>query len=103
VLSYLTCASLTEDRYGVVQKDIPKILEAMVLLLSAIEEYNAEVVAQAKAPSSTMSAKEQVALEVLAAEIQKSREVLSYLEDGELVDYCVTSALCKIFFWWFQA
>jgi nucleoporin NDC1 len=82
VLSYLTCASLTEDRYGVVQKDIPKMLEAMILLLSAVEEYKAEVVANSKPPSSTMTAKERVALEAHVDEIQKSRELLSYLEDG---------------------
>lgn len=83
VLSYLTCASLTEDRYGVVQKDIPKILEAMVLLLSAVEEYKAEVTSMYKSTSSTMSTE----LEVLAAEIQKSGEVLSYVEDGESISY----------------
>jgi nucleoporin NDC1 len=89
VLSYLTCASLTEDRFGVVQKDIPKILEAVILLLSAVEEYKTEVVSSSKSPSLTMSAKERDALEALTAEIHKSREVLSYLEDGELIDYSV--------------
>jgi len=58
----------------------------MILLLSAVESYKAEVVANSKPPSSTMSEKERVALEVLAGEIQKSRELLSYLEDGELID-----------------
>ena len=43
VLSLLTCASLTEDQYGVVQRDIPKILEALLSFLSAIETYQAEI------------------------------------------------------------
>ncbi|OBZ78331.1 hypothetical protein A0H81_01680 [Grifola frondosa] len=30
VLCLLTCASLTEDRYGVVQRDIPRIIEAVL-------------------------------------------------------------------------
>ncbi|KAA1477952.1 hypothetical protein DENSPDRAFT_867789 [Dentipellis sp. KUC8613] len=42
-LSHLVCASLTEDRYGVVQRDIPRILEAMLSFLSAIEAYQAEL------------------------------------------------------------
>jgi len=43
VLSRLICHSLTEDRYGVVQRDIPRILEAFVESLIAVEEYQAEV------------------------------------------------------------
>ena len=42
-LSQLVCASLNEDRYGVVQRDIPRILEAFLSFLSAIEEYQIEV------------------------------------------------------------
>lgn len=43
VLAGLVCASLTEDRYGVVQRDIPRILEAFVSFLTALEEYQLEV------------------------------------------------------------
>ncbi|KAF9219115.1 hypothetical protein BS17DRAFT_790045 [Gyrodon lividus] len=43
VLSGLVCASLTEDRYGVVQRDIPRIIEAFLSFLSALEEYQVEV------------------------------------------------------------
>ncbi|THH13906.1 hypothetical protein EW146_g6361 [Bondarzewia mesenterica] len=52
VLSHLVCASLTEDRYGVVQRDIPRILEAMLSYLTAIEEYQTELSARAPPPSS---------------------------------------------------
>ncbi|KAJ7983286.1 hypothetical protein DFH06DRAFT_717930 [Mycena polygramma] len=41
VLTHLTCASLTEDRYGVVQRDIPRVLEALVAFLVAVEEAQA--------------------------------------------------------------
>ncbi|KAF9788124.1 nucleoporin protein Ndc1-Nup [Thelephora terrestris] len=44
VLSYLACASLKEDRYGVVQRDLPKILEAFLSFLGALEDYRAEIV-----------------------------------------------------------
>ena len=43
VLAGLVCASLTEDRYGVVQRDIPRILEAFLSFLTALEEYQVEV------------------------------------------------------------
>ncbi|KIK76962.1 hypothetical protein PAXRUDRAFT_835155 [Paxillus rubicundulus Ve08.2h10] len=43
VLAGLVCASLTEDRYGVVQRDIPRIIEALLSFLSALEEYEVEV------------------------------------------------------------
>ncbi|KAI6156590.1 nucleoporin protein Ndc1-Nup [Pisolithus tinctorius] len=42
-LSALVCASLTEDRYGVVQRDIPRILEAFLSFLQAAEDYQNEV------------------------------------------------------------
>jgi len=37
------CASLTEDRYGVVQRDIPRILEALLAFLTALEDAQKEV------------------------------------------------------------
>ncbi|KAI9462554.1 nucleoporin protein Ndc1-Nup [Boletus coccyginus] len=42
-LAGLVCASLTEDRYGVVQRDIPRILEAFLSFLTALEEHHVEV------------------------------------------------------------
>ncbi|KAF7369361.1 hypothetical protein MVEN_00264700 [Mycena venus] len=41
VLTHLTCASLTEDRFGVVQRDIPRILEALLAFLAAVEDAQA--------------------------------------------------------------
>ncbi|KAJ7768693.1 hypothetical protein DFH07DRAFT_1008013 [Mycena maculata] len=38
VLTHLTCASLTEDRFGAVQRDIPRVIEALVAFLGAVEE-----------------------------------------------------------------
>jgi len=42
-ISRLTCASFHEDQYGVVQRDIPQILELLLSFLSAIEEYYDQV------------------------------------------------------------
>ncbi|KAJ7344048.1 nucleoporin protein Ndc1-Nup [Mycena albidolilacea] len=41
VLTHLTCASLTEDRFGVVQRDIPRILEALLAFLAEVETAQA--------------------------------------------------------------
>ncbi|KAK7033262.1 hypothetical protein R3P38DRAFT_3265211 [Favolaschia claudopus] len=43
VLTHLTCASLTEDRFGVVQRDIPRILEALISFLGAVEQAQASL------------------------------------------------------------
>ena len=45
------CASLTEDQYGVVQRDIPKILEAMVRFRRAVEKWRAEISAVSSCPA----------------------------------------------------
>lgn len=37
------CASLTEDRYGVVQRDIPRILEVLLAFLTALEDAQREI------------------------------------------------------------
>jgi hypothetical protein len=34
---------LTEDRYGVVQRDIPRILEALLVFLTALEDAQKEI------------------------------------------------------------
>ena len=43
-LSRLLCASLTEDRYGAVQRDIPRIFEALFVFLTALEDAQREIV-----------------------------------------------------------
>ncbi|KAG8973161.1 hypothetical protein FRC05_009021 [Tulasnella sp. 425] len=42
-LCHFTAASFAEDPYGMVQRDIPKILEALLLLKQALEESAAEL------------------------------------------------------------
>lgn len=42
-LSNLVCASLTEDPYGVAQRDIPKVLEAFVRYLAILDSVAAEM------------------------------------------------------------
>lgn len=48
--------SLEEDSYGVVQRDIPRVLEAMLSFLSALEEYQTDL----NALSPNLSVEEQV-------------------------------------------
>ena len=43
MLSHYVCASLAEDQYGVVQRDIPKILEVMVRLVGEVDKWRAEI------------------------------------------------------------
>jgi len=83
-LSYLVCASLTEDQYGIVQRDIPKILETFTSFLSAIEEYQVQITSLIK-PASTLSElsrKEQEALNLVAIEVEKAQEILGGMADG---------------------
>ena len=49
VLAGFTVASLEEDAYGVLQKDIPKILEALTSYLIMLEKYTQELQASAAA------------------------------------------------------
>lgn len=44
VLGSLLSRSFKEDTYGTVQRDVPRVLEAMVQYLSALEEYQTELV-----------------------------------------------------------
>lgn len=44
VLGSLLSRSFKEDAYGTVQRDVPRVLEAMVQYLSALEEYQTELV-----------------------------------------------------------
>ena len=82
----LTCASLTEDRYGVVQRDIPKIIEALLSFLTALEEYQTELNASYALPPpdqlQQLSPKELAKKETLAMEAARAGEVLSVVSDG---------------------
>ncbi|KAF7377261.1 hypothetical protein MSAN_00146400 [Mycena sanguinolenta] len=67
VLTHLTCASLTEDRFGVVQRDIPRILEALIAFLAAVEDAQAALRPQSHATDAKMPEAEKEVLEVLGA------------------------------------
>ncbi|KAF8066544.1 nucleoporin protein Ndc1-Nup [Lyophyllum atratum] len=84
VLSHLICASLTEDKYGVVQRDIPKVLEAMLSFLSAIEQYHAEVRAKYTPPSpdQALTPEQILQFEARRVEVEKAGEILSYMSGG---------------------
>ncbi|KAI0828520.1 nucleoporin protein Ndc1-Nup [Trametes gibbosa] len=86
VLSRLACASLTEDRYGVVQRDIPRIIEALLSLLTALEGYQAELnVSYALPPPDQLeklSSGEVANREMLAMEAARAGEVLGVVSDA---------------------
>ncbi|KAF7303892.1 hypothetical protein MIND_00619300 [Mycena indigotica] len=56
VLTHLTSVSLTADRFGVAQRDIPRILEALLAFLTAVESAQAEL--RAKLEDSNISFEE---------------------------------------------
>ncbi|KAG6847401.1 hypothetical protein H0H93_008452, partial [Arthromyces matolae] len=82
-LSTLVSASLTEDKYGVVQRDIPKILEAMLSFHSAIQSYRAEVQAKYTPPvqDQVYTPEEIDESEALRLEVERASEVLNYLSE----------------------
>lgn len=86
ILSRLTCASLTEDSYGVVQRDIPKIIEALLSFLAAVEEYQAEISKTHVTPSpeelQNMSAKERQEKERLMTELEQAGQIFAEVNDG---------------------
>ncbi|KAJ3526169.1 hypothetical protein NMY22_g10276 [Coprinellus aureogranulatus] len=84
VLTKLVCASLTEDRYGNVQRDIPKILEALLSFLTAVEEYQVELIKKYSPPQSgdEVTPKEREERELMRLELDKATDVLAYVGDG---------------------
>ncbi|PIL27114.1 hypothetical protein GSI_10255 [Ganoderma sinense ZZ0214-1] len=86
VLCRLTCASLKEDAYGVVQRDIPKIIEALLSFLTALEDYQAELNAKYALPPpdvlATLPAKDVAEKETLAMEAARASEVCGVVTDA---------------------
>ncbi|KAJ3566049.1 hypothetical protein NP233_g7250 [Leucocoprinus birnbaumii] len=100
VISRLTCASFTEDRYGVVQRDIPRILEAFLSFLSAVEEYQVEVNAMYKPyeEETALTPKELEERERLRYEVEKAGEVLGVMADGVFFIWALVAMLlcCRL-------
>jgi nucleoporin NDC1 len=84
VLTHLACASLTEDRYGVVQRDLPKILEAFLTFLGALEDYHAEILKECPSHEdiAVSSGKEQEDKLRKLQEVTQAVEPLDQLQDG---------------------
>ncbi|KAH6887245.1 nucleoporin protein Ndc1-Nup, partial [Coprinopsis sp. MPI-PUGE-AT-0042] len=97
VLTRLVCASLAEDRYGTVQRDIPKIIEALLSFLTAVEDYRAEIVSNysppplpqpevdedgQEQPPRKLTRKELETRRAIEAELEKATDVLGYVGDG---------------------
>lgn len=83
LLTAVVCSSLTEDTYGMLARnddnDVPKILEAFVKYLDAVETVQTELVAKLPSPppQTPLSAEE---LEV-SVEVEKALDVLAPLRD----------------------
>jgi nucleoporin NDC1 len=75
-LSRLTCASLTDDKFGVVQRDIPRILEAFCTFLDGLEAYEMELKALVD------GAAEGAEREMIRVEASRARDVVGGLSDG---------------------
>ncbi|TCD63234.1 hypothetical protein EIP91_005819 [Steccherinum ochraceum] len=83
----LTCASLDEDRFGVVQRDIPRIIESLISFLLAIESQQASLQSSSKYPTTPeemakLSPKEIVYAEKEREELVRAGEVLSEVGDA---------------------
>ena len=93
VLSSFVCASLTEDSYGVVQRDIPRILEALLSFLTAIEEYRVELVSRYPPLSleqeNALTPRELLARHELMISLSRTSDILSEVEDRKFI-------LCKV-------
>ncbi|KAG6878235.1 hypothetical protein C0993_010357 [Termitomyces sp. T159_Od127] len=72
-----------EDKYGVVQRDIPRILEAMLSFLSAIQTYHFEVRSKYVPPvQDQMYTPEQIAeSEAIHAEVERACDILDPLSE----------------------
>jgi nucleoporin NDC1 len=85
-LSHLVCASLVEDQFGVVQRDIPQILEALSSFLHAVDQYHVEVNTKHTPPSlsgsDTPSPQELLDRESARIELEKAQEILLDVRDG---------------------
>lgn len=87
VLSNLICTSLTEDRYGTVQRDIPRILEALLSFLDAVEDAQVEIHTKHPKPSNEdlakMNMKELGESARVQHEVGKAGEILGHVSGGE--------------------
>jgi nucleoporin NDC1 len=74
--------------FGIVQRDIPRILEAFLSSLQAVEDYRAEVKGMFNEPDPTQCVDESEQAreerEKMKAEVERAGEVLGYAEDGKL-------------------
>lgn len=94
VLTALACASLTEDRYGVVQKDLPRIIEAFITFSHAIEEFHRELTA--KYPPPMEEELEEMAPEELEARNRIGIDVEGAIATSQPVHDALKEGVAKI-------
>lgn len=75
---------MKEDRYGVVQRDLPKILEAFLSFLGTLEDYRAEIIKGCPSHEdiAALTGKEQEDKLRALQEITQAVEPLDQLQDG---------------------
>jgi nucleoporin NDC1 len=93
-LSYLTAHSLDEDAYGVVQRDVPRVLEALLSFTAALEAYTQELenltsASQLNASEAAAEGSEEEKKQYLERRRRKESEAI-----GELVGPLLTGELC---------
>ena len=89
VLTRLVSTSLHDDLYGVVQRDIPKIIEALLSYLSAVEEFEAEL----KQRETALRGEESDRWEREGYRYDKAGKVVGGVKDGAFLFLCFFSYL----------
>ena len=81
-----------EDSYGVVQRDIPRILEALLSFLTALEDYHSELLKKYPALTTedlqTLSSQEIAVRHALLIDVSHAGETVSEVEDRKPFLYC---------------
>ena len=70
-MSNLLCASLKEDPYGVAQRDIPRVLEALVRYLGTLDELARQLTETAEKQSPEIKERWIVEIEAQIGEVQR--------------------------------
>ena len=108
MLASFVCASLTEEHYRVVQRDVPHILEAFLSFLTALEEYQVEVTTLYVPPTpdeitqgnfKVLREKERTRVEVA-----KATETIGIIADGTFFEASHPSRMADVLvFFWYSA
>ena len=79
-LAYLVAHSLTEDPYGVVQRDLPRVLEALVSYLVALEAFAQELEKQTSSMHAPPSSTEKMSRYLISRKRKESELIRELIE-----------------------